>query len=353
VTLGDTKEGMFALRPASTMEVARGLGGRIENSRGGVNEKETWGKRAEWCDYSGPVGDAKVGLAILDHPANFRHPTYWMVRDYGLFACNPFGVRAYTGDPTQDGSYAIPAGGELTFRYRVLVHEGDAAQAGLADLWAAYATPATVSVSCPEAFDGRVPEGYALAFEDDFEHGADAWQPREGNRWEVVELPDGGHGYQLMEPGKQRELRAPGGLSLIREHLVGDFVLTARAKCLTPSTVRGRDVVVALGYRDPTHFCYVHFSNASDPIHNAVCLVDGAPRVAITGAEPTAARLTTDGFHALKVTRVGKRIEASIDDMTTPVMYAEDERLGVGQVGLGSFDDTAVFDDVRLYVPRG
>jgi hypothetical protein len=354
VTLGDTKEGMFALRVASTMDVKPdGSGGRIENSEGGVDEPQTWGKRADWCDYSGPVGDHRVGIAIFDDPGNFRHPTYWMVRNYGLFACNPFGVRAYTGDANQDGTHVIPQGGELTFRYRVLIHEGDATEAGVAGLYASFAEPPTVSVLGQAASgpDLMIPEGYELAFEDDFEHGAEAWQPREGNRWEIVELPGGGHGYQLMEVGKQGEIRAPGGISLIKGREVGDFVLVAKAKCLTPATVRGRDVDVFVGYQDPAHFYYVHFSNYTDPIHNAICIVNGEPRAAITAEPPTAARLTTDDFHLLKVTRKGNRIEAYIDDMATPITHAENSRLGKGLVGLGSFDDTAVFDDVRLYVP--
>lgn len=349
VTLGDTKEGMFAIRPASSMEVARGQGGRIENSRGGVNEKETWGKRAEWCDYSGPVGDHRVGIAILDHPGNFRHPTYWMVRDYGLFACNPFGVRAYTGDPNQDGTHVLPKGAQMTFRYRVIIHEGDAAQARIADWWASYTSPAQVSVASPEAFDWNIPEGFSLLFQDDFENGAQAWQPREGNRWQVAQLEGGGHGYCLTEKGQQGAIRAPGGFSLIRDRKVGDFVLTAKARCLTPNAVRGRDVIVVFGYQDPTHFYYVHFSNYTDPIHNAICIVNGEPRAPITAQPPNEARLTTEGFHRLKVVRVGKRIEAYIDDMSTPLMYAEDDRLGEGLVGVGSFDDTAIFDDVKLY----
>jgi hypothetical protein len=217
---------------------------------------------------------------------------------------------------------------------------------------AGYGLPAEVAAAPEPAFDWVVPEGYEVAFADDFESGADAWQPREGNRWEIVELEGGGHGYQLMEPGKQGTIRAPGGMALIKDRKVGDFILTAEGRCLTPSTVKGRDLNIFLGYQDPTHFYYVHFSNTTDPIHNAICIVNGEPRAGFTAEPPTAARLTTEGFHHLKVTRVGKRIEAFIDDMAAPIMHAEDDRLGEGLVGIGTFDDTAVFDNVKLYVPR-
>ncbi|HTL52472.1 MAG TPA: PmoA family protein, partial [Planctomycetota bacterium] len=83
VLLKDTKEGgICSVRVATTMDGAKG--GRIENSYGGVGEAETWGKPAQWCDYSGLVSGKHVGIAIFDHPFNLRHPTCWHVRDYGL-----------------------------------------------------------------------------------------------------------------------------------------------------------------------------------------------------------------------------------------------------------------------------
>ncbi len=125
VTFGDTKEGgILSIRVASPLEVNRT--GRIENGVGGVNEPETWGKRAPWCDYSGRLGDHQVGIAGFDHPSNLRHPTYWHVRNYGLMTANPFGLSFFV-DENVDGSYVLPEGGRVKFRYRVYIHPGDAA----------------------------------------------------------------------------------------------------------------------------------------------------------------------------------------------------------------------------------
>ena len=58
---GDTKEGGFiSLRVATSMDAK--TEGRLENSRGGVGETDVWGKRAEWCDYSGPVEGKTAGV---------------------------------------------------------------------------------------------------------------------------------------------------------------------------------------------------------------------------------------------------------------------------------------------------
>jgi hypothetical protein len=140
VLFGDTKEGgPLALRVNSAIEGRRG--GLIENAYGGRREAETWGKRAPWVDYAGVIDGQTVGVAIMDHPSSFRHPTYWHVRDYGLFAANPFGISQFTGDPGRRGDVILTPGQTLTFRYRVCLHTGDAASGRIADRYHDFANP--------------------------------------------------------------------------------------------------------------------------------------------------------------------------------------------------------------------
>jgi hypothetical protein len=143
VTFGDTKEGTMAVRLAETMRLKGKVGhGHIINSAG-VRDGETWGKRAGWCDYYGPVDGKTVGIAIFDHPENPRHPTWWHVRDYGLFAANPFGQHDFEKlkDKTA-GNLVVPAGKSITFRYRFLIHEGDEQQGKVAEKYRQYIRPA-------------------------------------------------------------------------------------------------------------------------------------------------------------------------------------------------------------------
>jgi len=131
LTFGDTKEGSMAIRLAETMRLKGKVGqGHIVNSNG-VRDGDTWGKRADWVDYYGPVNGQTVGVAIFDHPQNPRHPTWWHVRDYGLFAANPFGERDFYNDKTRDGSLSIEPGKPLRFRYRVVIHPDGTDIAGL------------------------------------------------------------------------------------------------------------------------------------------------------------------------------------------------------------------------------
>jgi hypothetical protein len=135
VEIGDTKEGTFAIRLVKALDSPPG---HMVNSAGAIGEKEIWGKRSDWVDYYGNVAWEAVGIAIFDHPENFRHPTYWHARGYGLFAANPFGVREFTRDRRQYGALTIPAGGSLTLRYRVLIHHGDYREAQVADAYRTY-----------------------------------------------------------------------------------------------------------------------------------------------------------------------------------------------------------------------
>lgn len=142
VLFGDTKEGGLAsVRVAPSMDVRAGLGGKIENANGGRNEDETWGKRAAWCDYTGPVNEKTVGITIMDHPDSFRHPTYWHVRNYGLMTANPFGLSHYYGDPKRRGWHVLSPGESLVGIYRFYVHKGDAGEAGVAERYHDFANP--------------------------------------------------------------------------------------------------------------------------------------------------------------------------------------------------------------------
>ena len=125
IVLGDTKEGTMAIRVAATLRhQGERAAGSMRNSEG-VEGVDVWGKRAAWVHYTGPVDGKPVGIAIFDHPENFRHPTWWHARAYGLFAANPFGVHNFEKAEKGTGDWRIPAGEELRLRYRLLFHDGE------------------------------------------------------------------------------------------------------------------------------------------------------------------------------------------------------------------------------------
>ncbi len=145
VVFGDEKDGTIATRLPESMRLKHKNGqgeGHIVLSTG-VRDEKTWGKHADWCYYYGPVdggtkGRETMGVAIFDSPENPRHPTTWHVRDYGLFAANPFGLHFFEKKPAGAGDMTIPAGKSVTFRYRFYYHRGDENEARVAEQYQKY-----------------------------------------------------------------------------------------------------------------------------------------------------------------------------------------------------------------------
>ncbi|MDR0869387.1 MAG: PmoA family protein [Planctomycetaceae bacterium] len=143
VIFRDTKEGTFGIRVPGTMDLTAKKrnplwGGHIVNAEG-IKDEETWGKRSAWVDYFGPVDGKTAGIAVLNHPSSFRYPTYWHVRDYGLYAANPFGIHDFEKKSGQPGEHKLKNGETFTLRYRVLFHNGTADEADIADAFRQYA----------------------------------------------------------------------------------------------------------------------------------------------------------------------------------------------------------------------
>jgi len=89
------------------------------------------GRRARWVAYQGTTpGGRRAAIAIFDHPANPRHPSWWQTRTHYPYL-NP--------SLTCKEDYTLPAGKSLTLRYGVLVHDGPIDAEGLERRWKAFA----------------------------------------------------------------------------------------------------------------------------------------------------------------------------------------------------------------------
>ncbi|HVC93216.1 MAG TPA: hypothetical protein VND64_05965 [Pirellulales bacterium] len=192
------------------------------------------------------------------------------------------------------------------------------------------------------------PAELLLLFEDDFEKGSGRWQATDAKAWKVVES-ESKRVYSLFQQSKyEPPHRSPLNFSLVREVNVGDFALETRLR----STVKDyahRDLCLIFGYQDPAHFYYVHLGKQTDDHANQVFIVNDAPRVKIS-TKTSAGTNWDDAWHEVKIVRrtAEGTIRVYFDDLETPVMTATDKTFTWGQVGVGSFDDTGDFDDVKL-----
>ena len=92
-----------------------------------------WGSlKNSYPDFD--VDGKTVGVAIMDHPKNFR-PSRYHVRDYGLFSISPFGEKAYTNGTSPAAPHHLKKGENLRLRYAMFFHDGDTKTANVAGAW--------------------------------------------------------------------------------------------------------------------------------------------------------------------------------------------------------------------------
>lgn len=125
-TLGPTRHAYFNVRVADSMVVA--LGGVVQDDAGRTGGAALTGTQSRWVDFSGPVGGGHVaGVAVFPDPRDHADLS-WFVADWGVVTVGPFRLNGR----------AVARGDALLARYRVIVHDGDAAQCGIEADYAAY-----------------------------------------------------------------------------------------------------------------------------------------------------------------------------------------------------------------------
>ncbi|MCB1275897.1 PmoA family protein [Prosthecobacter sp.] len=137
VTVDDKKDAGLSIRVPHSMSVDAKEGGKIINSEGD-KDADSWGKRAKWCDFNGPVEGEHLGIAMLNHPSSFRHPTPWHSRTYGLFTANPFGLSQLKLQ-TESGAVELKQDERIKLRHRFIFHKGDEKEGKIAEAYEAYA----------------------------------------------------------------------------------------------------------------------------------------------------------------------------------------------------------------------
>lgn len=114
-----------------------------------------------------------------------------------------------------------------------------------------------------------------------------------------------------------------------------------------------RSLIVVFAYRDPAHFDYAHFSTDTgekQPVHNGVFHVFGGERVRISSVKgPAAFEALGRWYHvALTYDAASGEVNVTVDGKPVPALHAFDLSLGAGKVGLGSFNETGDFKNVKI-----
>lgn len=191
-----------------------------------------------------------------------------------------------------------------------------------------------------------------LIFKDDFTKGAEHWLPTDSAAWKVVKT-DAGHAYnQFKMSSFKPPFRSPHNISLVKDIKVTDFVFEAKVHS-TGKDGDHRDMCLFFGYQDPSHFYYVHMAKKTDERANQIFIVDGADRKKVS-TKTTPGTPWDDKWHQVKLVHEASKGDIALyfDDMKTPIMKAHDHTFTWGQVGIGSFDDSGLWTDIKLHGNR-
>lgn len=208
---------------------------------------------------------------------------------------------------------------------------------------------ATLVASFCSTHFAKSAEPAKVEVKEDFERGADNWEPMDKKGW-TLKKTDSGYVYSQFKKQSSYKppFRSPVNISLLKGSEVADFTLDVKVQS-THEDYGHRDVVVVFGYQDPAHFYYAHLAKKADDHANQIFIVNGEARKKIS-TKTTKGTDWDDKWHHIKIVRDAGTgsIEVFFDDMKTPVMTATDKTLARGRIGLGSFDDTSDWDDVVL-----
>lgn len=181
-------------------------------------------------------------------------------------------------------------------------------------------------------------------FEEDFSSGkTDRFEFMDPTAWKIVSDQKPAFLSMTRDSNYKPPVRSPENIAWIKDFAVADLVLDATVRS-TQAEYGHRDICLLFGGQDDSHFYYVHLATKADEHANSIFLVNGEPRVSIA-SERNQGVHWDEGWHHVRVIRNSTSGEITVyfDDMTQPVMKANDKHFGKGKVGFGSFDDTADF----------
>lgn len=200
----------------------------------------------------------------------------------------------------------------------------------------------------------KLPAGYKLLYEQDFTKpdalkdfvftDPSAWRLAKEKDKPALEL----HKQSAYKP----EHRSPLNIALIADKVFGDFVLEVELLS-TKKPYGHQDMCLFFGFTGPAGYYYNHIAVAADQNAHNVFIVNNAPR-------KNFAKETTKGitwgereWHKIRAERDTKAgtYKVFFDDLSKPIMLAEDKTFLQGHLGFGSFDDVGMVTSIKVWGP--
>jgi hypothetical protein len=209
-----------------------------------------------------------------------------------------------------------------------------------------------------------IPENYKLVYKQDFESPESlqdfvltdpkAWKLTRTNDQVSLELARQSNYQMPVVPTSTGKVtvRSPVNIALLDNKVLGDFIVDVEM-LQTGREYGHRDMCIFFGFTHPTKFYYVHIATAADPNAHNVFLVNEKPRTNIARETTKGVNWGLNVWHKVRLERNAASGEIKVywNDFSKPIMVAEDKTFPSGYIGFGSFDDTGMIDNIRVWAP--
>ena len=210
---------------------------------------------------------------------------------------------------------------------------------------------ATIMLSgCTTTRPATMPDTYKLVWQENFKSASSLknFTFTDTSKWShnetgVLECKGGEASYQPP-------VRSPRHIALIDGQQFGSFILEARLQ-QTGREYDHQDMCLFFGFQNPSQFYYTHISRSMDDYANQIFIVNKKPRTKISSKTNDGQDWQNGKWHHVRLERDIENglIRVFFDDMNTPVMEATNRQFGAGAIGFGTFDDSGMIDDVRVW----
>ena len=172
-----------------------------------------------------------------------------------------------------------------------------------------------------------------------------------GEKWDVQSASDWVVGNNLLQLKVSAEPQAgkprrPMKYALLESKPFSKVTVEAEIKR------NGRSLIIVYAWQDEAHFNYAHISvdtAASQNVHNGMFHIFGGERVRISSLEGPGS-LPTQDWTPVKLVFDGEtgHCYVEVNGKRNPSLDAVDLSLRRGRVGIGSFDETGDFRNVKV-----
>jgi hypothetical protein len=215
--------------------------------------------------------------------------------------------------------------------------------------------PSSVNVRGAMVVPTRIPANYKVLYEQTFTtpEALKEFAFTDPGAWKHSLATNQNGTLELVRQSNYKPaVRSPVNIALLADRQFGDFILEVDL-IQTGKEYGHRDMCLFYGVQDPAHFYYTHIATAADDHAHNTFIVTNAPRIKIARETTAGANWGLGIWHKVRIERTlaDGGIKVYFDDLEKPIMVAEDKTFGVGHIGFGSFDDTGMVDNIRIWGP--